>query len=62
MSMKTLLELALSNKSPTLTPKQRAALDKDLAQWDHECEKRERDRKLSKEQLDKLIDYGVRNP
>uniref|UniRef100_A0AB39CCQ0 Uncharacterized protein n=1 Tax=Pseudomonas phage RVTF4 TaxID=3236931 RepID=A0AB39CCQ0_9VIRU len=65
MSLKALIDLA-NNMLPNQTPEERAQRieesRKRVAEFDMECAERHRQRIPTQEQLNRVIDYGIRNP
>ncbi len=63
MSIAKLIELHRSGwEPPPMTPEQIKEMRERLAQFDRECEERHRQRIPTQEQLNRVIDYGIRNP
>ncbi|QBJ02931.1 hypothetical protein MZD04_gp417 [Pseudomonas phage Psa21] len=62
MSLKKLIDLANGNIKPIqLTPKQIKEWQARIKQFDIECAERARNRIPTQEQMNKVIDYGIRH-
>lgn len=63
MTIKKLIELSRSGWTPPpMTPEQIEAQRLRIKKFDEECAERHRQRIPTQEQLNRVIDYGIRNP